>query len=220
MTTDEHVKFDDKVQEYKANDYVPETPLEHKMAEALKVITSAEGRKKPKFAKVQLQFPKAADAFKEMKDTFNKYDADKGGTIDLEEITEALKQLGATSKPEEINDLFETADAGGNKSLSFQEFVVFLCVSSLLGHLSGMDDLDAAFRCAVDAFDVFDVKNQGVIVFSELQTALNDGVIATPDILLARMEEMDKDGNGYVIFPEFLIAFMDWVGVEDDDDEE
>ena len=30
---------------------------------------------------------------------------------------------------------------------------------------------------------------------------------------------MDKDGNGYVIFPEFLMAFCDWVGVDEEDDE-
>ena len=43
--------------------------------------------------------------------------------------------------------------------------------------------------------------------------------VGTPDTLVARMAEMDKDGNGYVIFPEFLMAFCDWVGVDEDEDE-
>lgn len=59
--------------------------------------------------------------------------------------------------------------------------------------------------------------NQGVIVLSEVRATLKD--VGTPDTLVARMSEMDKDGNGYVIFPEFLMAFCDWVGVDEEDDE-
>jgi len=40
------------------------------------------------------------------------------------------------------------------------------------------------------------------------------------DVMVARMKEMDKDGDGYVTFPEFLIAFMSWVGSDDDSDED
>lgn len=202
------------------DDYVPESQLEQKIAEAIQGIISEEGRKKPKLARVQLQFPKAAASFKAMKNAFDKYDADKDGTIDLEEITNALKDLGDSFHAEEVHGLFDiAADAEGSKSLTFPGFVVFLCLSSLLGHLSdSMEEINAAFRCAVDAFDVFDVKNKGVIVFSELNEAFSAG--STPDILMARMEELDKDGNGFVIFPEFLVAFMDWVGVDEDDDDE
>lgn len=59
--------------------------------------------------------------------------------------------------------------------------------------------------------------NQGVIVLSEVQATLQD--VGTPDTLVARMAELDKDGNGYVIFPEFLMAFCDWVGVDEEEDE-
>mmetsp|Transcript_24782 Transcript_24782/g.36680 ORF Transcript_24782/g.36680 Transcript_24782/m.36680 type:complete len:213 (+) Transcript_24782:87-725(+) len=203
------------------DDYVPATPLEKQIAEAIKGIISQEGRKTPKMAKIQLQFPKAAAAFKSMKNAFNKYDADKGGTIDLEEITNALKDLGDSKlfNAEEVRGLFDIADAEHSKSLTFTEFVVFLCLSSLLGHLSDMTDINAAFLCAVDAFDVFDVKNKGVIVFSELKDAFS-GSDTTPGILMDRMKELDNDGNGFVTFPEFLVAFMDWVGIDDDDDEE
>ena len=44
--------------------------------------------------------------------------------------------------------------------------------------------------------------------------------IVAPETLVARMAEMDKDGNGYVTYPEFLMAFCDWVGVEDEDDDD
>mmetsp|Transcript_10942 Transcript_10942/g.16831 ORF Transcript_10942/g.16831 Transcript_10942/m.16831 type:complete len:213 (+) Transcript_10942:182-820(+) len=203
------------------SEYTPETPLERKIAEALKAITLEEGRKKPKLAKIQLQFPKAAAAFKAMKGAFEKYDVDKDGTIDLEEITNALKDLGDSDSfaEEEVRGLFDIADSEGSQSLTFPAFVVFLCLSSLLGHLTEMKQINAAFRCAVDAFEIFDHKNSSVIVFSELQDTFSDGSVATPDILMARMEELDKDGNGYVTFPEFLEAFMDWVGVDDDDED-
>ena len=59
--------------------------------------------------------------------------------------------------------------------------------------------------------------NQGVIVLSEVRATLKE--VGTPETLVARMAEMDKDGNGYVIFPEFLMAFCDWVDVDEDEDE-
>jgi hypothetical protein len=35
-----------------------------------------------------------------------------------------------------------------------------------------------------------------------------------------RYAELDWDGDGSVTFKEFLFAFMSWVGLDDDEDEE
>mmetsp|Transcript_20334 Transcript_20334/g.28299 ORF Transcript_20334/g.28299 Transcript_20334/m.28299 type:complete len:222 (+) Transcript_20334:170-835(+) len=217
---DEHVKFEEQVKEINSKDYQPETPLEHKMAEALKSITQKEGRKRPKFAKIQLQFPKAAEAFGKIKKIFKEADDNKNGLISLDEIENSLTKLGGTASPDEVKNLFDIADADSSKTLDFKEFIVFLCVCSLLGMLSDEHHLESAFKVAVDAFDIFDSNHSGVIVFSEMSHSLDDDAMASPDILLARMQEMDQDGNGYVIFPEFLVAFMDWVGMDDEEDEE
>ena len=73
-------------------DYVPGSPLEAKIAETITGIT--EGREgKPKFAKIQLQFPKAADVFETIRATFTEIDVDGSDTIELSEITGALANV-------------------------------------------------------------------------------------------------------------------------------
>jgi len=194
------------------------TQLEKEMAKALLAITTKEGREQPKFVNIILKFPKANKAFEKMKAVFQSLDINDDGTLSLIEIIEAVKKLGGNTTADELKELFDTADADGSGALDFKEFVVFLCVCSLLGKLDKNCLLTAAFMCAVDAFAVFDVKKTGTIIFSELDDAL-DGR-GSHDIMLARMKEMDVDGDGSVSFPEFLIAFMDWVGTDDDDDDE
>jgi len=196
----------------------PPTPLEKEMAKALLAITTKEGRVQPSFVKVTFQFSKAHKAFERMKYVFQSLDIDDDGSLSLIEIIQAVTQLGGDATAAELKSLFHTADADGSGALDFKEFVVFLCVCSLLGKLAKSCLLTVAFTCAVDAFAVFDVKKTGTIIFSELDDAL-DGR-GSHDIMLARMKEMDVDGDGSVSFPEFLIAFMDWVGTDDDDDDE
>jgi len=203
--------------------YKPETPLEEEMVKAIKMITTIEGRKQPSFVRIQLQFPKAHRAFQTIKKVFQNIDIDNDNTLSLPEINKAVKVLGGTTTEEEVKVLFETADADGSKCLDFKEFVVFLCIFSLVGKIDGSSEKDdcninTAFMCAVDAFSVFDVNNSSIIVFSELREKMDK--TAGKDVMLARMQEMDKDGDGYVTFPEFLFAFMSWVGSDDDDDDE
>jgi len=196
----------------------PPTPLEKEMAKALLAITTKEGRVQPSFVKVTFQFSKAHKAFERMKYVFQSLDIDDDGSLSLIEIIQAVTQLGGDATAAELKELFETADADGSGALDFKEFVVFLCVCSLLGKMDKSCNLNVAFMCAVDAFSVFDIKKTGTIVFSELNEALQGR--GSQDIMLARMKEMDADGDGSVIFPEFLIAFMGWVGVDDDEDDD
>ena len=73
-------------------DYVPDTPLEARIAEVIKGIT-AKREHKPKFVKIQLQFPKVAAVFEKVRTTFAEIDADKSGTIELGEIKGALAKV-------------------------------------------------------------------------------------------------------------------------------
>jgi hypothetical protein len=73
-------------------DYVPSTPLEARIAEVIKSVTEKR-EQKPKFVKIQLQFPKVAAVFETVKATFTEIDADKSGTIELGEIKGALAKV-------------------------------------------------------------------------------------------------------------------------------
>lgn len=78
---------------------------------------------------------------------------------------------------------------------------------------SPLAELSAAFTIAIGAFRCFDHGHHGVIVFSELGEAME---LSSAEELAERMKELDADGNGYVTYTEFMMAFCDWVGVMDD----
>ena len=78
------------------SDYVPATPLEARIAEGIKGITEKR-EQKPKFVKIQLQFPKVAAVFEKVRTTFAEIDADKSGTIELGEIKGALAKVSEST---------------------------------------------------------------------------------------------------------------------------
>ena len=79
-------------------DYVPATALEARIAEVIRGVTSKR-EQKPKFVKIQLQFPKVAAVFEKVRATFNEIDEDKSGTIELSEIKTALAKVSELFAP-------------------------------------------------------------------------------------------------------------------------
>lgn len=56
---------------------------------------------------------------------FHKFDVDKSGSIDLEELAGALRHMGLRVPPEEVKTILDKYDDDGNGELSFAEFKVF-----------------------------------------------------------------------------------------------
>lgn len=65
--------------------------------------------------------------------------------------------MGGEVTEEKIESIFSAADEDDNKKLTFQEFLVFLCIGYLLEELPAIEGFQTAFATALDAFDVFDV---------------------------------------------------------------
>ncbi|KAJ0046765.1 hypothetical protein Pint_03621 [Pistacia integerrima] len=129
-------------------------------------------------------------------------DEDSNGAIDQEELKKCFLKLEIKFTEEETNDLFEACDINEDMGMKFKEFIVLLCLVYLLKddptalHAKsrmGMPKLEATFETLVDAF-VFLDKNKD--------------------------EEMDWDKNGMVNFKEFLFAFTNWVGIDDEEEGE
>ena len=54
---------------------------------------------------------------------FEKYDTDKNGSIDIEELNEMLKSCGITMTQDELQDIIAEFDTDNNGSIDFEEFV-------------------------------------------------------------------------------------------------
>jgi len=109
---------------------------------------------------------------------------------------------------------FEQADIDHSSSIDLDEFTLLFCFLFFLEEAVSAVDAEAdsirsAFVAAASAFCCFDLNDDGVIERSEIKSALSGprgggGAFITPE----RMEELDWDKNGTVMFKEFLLAFL------------
>jgi len=61
-----------------------------------------------------------------------------------------------------------------------------------------------------------DKNLDGVITHAEMMHFMKD--MGQESVASERMAELDPDGDGYITFIEFLAAFQEWVGIEEDDE--
>ncbi|KAL2630772.1 hypothetical protein R1flu_015458 [Riccia fluitans] len=184
------------------------------------------------FNSIILKFPKIDESFEAVRAVFKKYDKDGSGTIDLEELKVLFQELQVDFTDEEVKSFHEASDMDSSKGIDFKEFIVLLSLVYFLGKPTGGDpdsktriglpELEATFETIVEAFVFFDSNGDGYVSKNELVTSINQ---ATPGrqsdkIGLRRFEEMDWDKNGLVTFKEFLFAFTNWVGLEEDQEQE
>ncbi|XVE84757.1 hypothetical protein DITRI_Ditri17bG0038300 [Diplodiscus trichospermus] len=206
-----------------------DSKLERKMIE-MKRSTSGQSNFKS-IDSIILKFPQFRDGLRNLKSVFEQYDEDSNGTIDREELNKCLEKLNLTK--EEVEDLFRSCDIDGSEGIQFNEFIVLLCLIYLLMKPSSSPDtvptiltmdspqLEATFDTIVEAFLFLDKNGDGKLNKKDMIKALNE---ASPwerspaCVTRTRFKEMDWDKNGKVSFREFLFAFINWVGIESDEE--
>ncbi|XP_039000351.1 probable calcium-binding protein CML22 [Hibiscus syriacus] len=159
-------------------------------------------------------------------------DEDSSGTIDCEELNKCLDKLQLRLTKEEVEDLFRSCDINGSQGIQFSEFIVLLCLIYLLMKPSSSPDntlkmnsqqLETTFATIIEAFLFLDKNGDGKMNKKDMMKALNETSPwerSLARITRTRFKEMDWDKNGKFSFREFLFAFIDWVGIESDDEEE
>jgi len=63
------------------------------------------------------------DEVMEIKEAFDLFDGDKSGEIDVEELKQALKNLGIDAKNQTLNNMMQDLDGDGNDKIDFDEFI-------------------------------------------------------------------------------------------------
>ena len=61
----------------------------------------------------------------EVRETFQHFDQDKSGSIEVGEFVRLLRALGAAGEPEEVAAGLEALDANGNGRIDFDEFAAW-----------------------------------------------------------------------------------------------
>lgn len=132
----------------------------------------------------------------ELRDCFNRLlDRDGDGRLSKEDLQGGLKVIGIAPTDKELDDMIYELNTSRLGAIDFSEF------------LNGMsrttdfvdDDLEIQ-----EAFNVYDVKNQGFITKEDLEVTLKKiGEKLEEGELDELMKEADVDGDGKISLPEF-----------------
>ncbi|KAK9857574.1 hypothetical protein WJX84_007746 [Apatococcus fuscideae] len=128
-----------------------------------------------------------------LRSLFQALDADKNGSITVEELREGMARQGSKVSQVEIQQLLAQMDADQSGTIDYEEFLAATVNQAQLERKENM----------VKAFEFFDTDRSGFITVDELEQALQKhGVNDAADIQQI-MKEVDKDGNGRIDYNEF-----------------
>ena len=61
----------------------------------------------------------------QLQEAFDKYDKDKSGFLDLDEVVKLANSLGAKASKKDLEDLFKSIDVDHDNKLTFNEFLAW-----------------------------------------------------------------------------------------------
>ncbi len=153
----------------------------------------------PGFLKKQMSSrKKQADAAllddTKIKEMFDMLDADGGGTIDTDELTQAFVSLGISDTREEIDRLVQEIDTDGSGEIEFSEF------REVIYKLQSQRD------SAGEIYKAFNYFSEGKerITFNDIKKVSIDVGDPRPDAFLKEMFVIaDTDKDGFITFQDF-----------------
>merc|ERR1711953_769158 len=132
----------------------------------------------------------------ELKQAFNEFDVDGGGTINTTELGYAMRAMGMNPTEQELLDLINEYDTDGSGMIEFPEFCNMM--SDKMNAVNDEDMIRMAFR-VLDKYGTGTISSKS---FKHLMTHIGDKLSE------AEVEEMiaeaDKDGDGTLNSEEFV----------------
>ncbi|XVF27867.1 hypothetical protein REPUB_Repub14bG0146200 [Reevesia pubescens] len=133
------------------------------------------------------------EEIKGLKTMFTNIDTDKSGTITYEELKTGLARLGSKLSEAEVVQLMEAADADGNGTIDYIEFIA----ASM--HIYRLEKDEHLYK----AFQYFDKDNSGFITKDELESAMKEYGMGDEASISEVISEVDTDNDGRIDYEEF-----------------
>jgi len=135
------------------------------------------------------------EEIEELREAFELFDTDGNGTIDPNELTSAMKNLGFEAKNHTVYQMISDIDKNGTGDIDFDEFLDLMTVK--LGDSDSEEDVRKVF-------DLFDDDKTGHITIQNLKRVAKDLDENMSDAeLLEMIERADSDQDGQINFDDF-----------------
>ena len=134
--------------------------------------------------------PLSKNDLAEFEIAFKQFDGDNSGSIDRDEIKQAMAKLNWVPTEEELSSIIAEVDVDGNGTLDFNEFCLLMSKNS-----SGLTDEELKA-----AFTVLDQSGAGFLSgpdIRKLDPSLTDQQIGE------MIQQADFDGDGQIRFGDF-----------------
>ena len=131
----------------------------------------------------------------EIKEAFDLFDTDGGGSIDPKELKEAMNSLGLEARNQTIYQMITDLDADNSGAIEFSEFLDLM--TARMSDRDTKEDIKKVFR-------LFDEESKGVITLKSLRRVAKElGETMEENELQEMIERADSDGDGNVTFDDF-----------------
>jgi calmodulin len=143
-------------------------------------------------------FPK--DKHDECKEVFDLFDKDRDGTINLKELGDVLRTLGANPTHQELEMIFKETDIDNSGKLEFEEFMELF--KNKISFPGLEEDL-------IEAFRLFDREGSGTVSvteFKHVMTTLGDALSDEEAEELLRKADIDE--KGLINYDEFVKSIV------------
>lgn len=160
-------------------------------------ITAPAGKKQaPGFKAKDYERPGLTeDEILEIKEAFDLFDTDGGGSIDPKELKAAMTSLGFEAKNQTIYQMISDLDADGSGTIEFPEFLNMM--TARMSDKDSRDDIEKVFK-------LFDDEKLNHITIKNLRRVAKElGETMDDNELLEMIERADSDGDGIVTFEDF-----------------
>ncbi|PVZ97223.1 hypothetical protein BB558_006748 [Smittium angustum] len=127
----------------------------------------------------------------ELKKVFTQFDADKDGSLNIDDLRKVMHFFGRNAGDSELNDII--SEAGSNGAISQAQFLQLFSAAR-----ESEDELKEAFNM----FDTDGDKLLNKVDFTKVLASL--GHKATPEEIQEMIDEADVDGDGMINYEEFV----------------
>ena len=132
----------------------------------------------------------------EIKATFDLFDKDQSGTIDLDELGDVFRSLGQNYSDHELQEMIELMDDDRSGEIEFGEFLMLM--------RQQVKDMDIEEEM-VEAFKVFDLDGDGKIGFKELKSVLKQiGDDCSDDYVLELIQLGSTNSDESLTYDDFI----------------